>query len=369
MKSIISVVGTTGVGKSALASKIAVSIQNKGLSAGIVNCDSMQIYKGLDVVTNKPDAQERSVCEHFLFDFLDTHLEYSVGEYTLLAKSTITSILARNQIPLLVGGTNYYMQSLLWDESLISLDSMDKIGLDNKTYDKPHDNVERSFVEKLKHILVNTDPRNHEASSIQEFCEKSDLHGLLVEIDSVMSNKWHPSDFRKIRRSLEIYYTTGKTQSEWYSSQDKGKLRFPIVMIWLYGSPEVLDARLDARVDAMIKRGLIQEIQVMRQLMRDDMVVGGGKYLANGGGYTRGVLQAIGFKEFHDYFEALESPDENKKEELDKLFQAGVEDMKLATRQYARKQINWIKNKLGPAMVEEHGKHNAAFYVIDATGN
>jgi tRNA dimethylallyltransferase len=277
-------------------------------------------------------------------------------------------MMARNQTPLLVGGTNYYMQSLLWNESLISIDSMDTIGLDNKSYGQAHEKVEIPIAAKLKDILINTDPRFHDAPAIQDFCEKSNLHDLLATVDPTMSKKWHPSDYRKIRRSLEIYYTTGKTQSEWYSSQEKGKLRFPIIMIWLYGSPEVLDQRLDDRVDEMIKRGLIEEIKEMRQLMRDDRVVGGEKYLANGGGYTRGILQAIGFKEFHDYFEAMENSS-IPKSELDRLFKIGVDDMKLATRQYARKQINWIKNKLGPLMVVEHEKQNAAFYVVDATGN
>ena len=95
----------------------------------------------------------------------------------------------------------------------------------------------------------------------------------------------------------------------------------------------------------------------------------GEKYLATGGGYSRGILQAIGFKEFHDYFEAIEKTPNIPKSKLDILFKKGVDAVKLATRQYARKQINWIKNKLGPSMAVEHEQQNAAFYIINATGN
>lgn len=154
------------------------------------------------------------------------------------------------------------------------------------------------------------------------------------------------------------------TQSAWYSKQredESNMLRYPVIMIWLYGKPDILDSRLDSRVDQMLHKGLLSEIEELRASIKDEKVIG------TKSGYTRGVLQAIGFKEFHDYFQAVEDPTFNQ--DLTKsVFEKAVEDMKLATRQYARKQIHWIKRKLGPAILHEHEKNLAAMYVLDATG-
>lgn len=179
--------------------------------------------------------------------------------------------------------------------------------------------------------------------------------------------------------SLQIYYTTGLTQSEWYKSQQEqgGQiLRYPTILIWLYGKPDILDPRLDYRVDLMMRNGLLDEIHDMRGKVLKNQVIGADS------NYTRGVLQAIGtvlnmcdtdssslgFKEFDEYFNLKESLEPQSKQDIDKALKQGVEKMKLATRQYARQQVHWIKNKLGPAIIEEHKKETGAFYVIDATG-
>ncbi|KAJ3337177.1 hypothetical protein HDU91_001551, partial [Kappamyces sp. JEL0680] len=350
---LVCVVGTTGVGKSALAIKIA-----QALHGVCINGDSMQVYQGLDTVTNKPSKDELALCPHFLFDFVEPTMEYSVAEFTRDASQCVAAQHSRQTTPVLVGGTNYYIQSLLWDKSIIA--SASTPGLANKLEiaGSAHPSLEPLLASRLSRILEATDPRYKSAQEIQDFCTSgSDLFDMLAAVDPIMARRWHPKDYRKLRRSLEIYYTTGMTQSAWYAKQKReadSVLRWPTVMIWLYGRPDILDPRLDARVDDMLAKGMINEMLDMRAK------VVGGQVVGTESAYTRGVLQAIGFKEFHDYFLALEAGDGSDK--TDGLFQEGVEKMKLATRQYARQQVHWIRNKLAPAILQEHDSGNAAFY-------
>jgi tRNA dimethylallyltransferase len=196
MKCLVSIVGTTGVGKNAVASAIVNRLTQK---YAIVNCDSMQVYKGLDVVTNKPTRAEMAECEHWLYDFVDPKAEYSVSEFTRDAVNLFQS--NPDTIPILVGGTNYYLQALLSESSLVT--TSEEAGLSQKKL-VAHANVNESFKSRLHQVLSKTDPQSFSAKEIQEFFDKGLLHPLLLEIDPVMANKWHPRDYRKIRRSLEV---------------------------------------------------------------------------------------------------------------------------------------------------------------------
>ncbi|KAJ3315715.1 hypothetical protein HDV04_002129 [Boothiomyces sp. JEL0838] len=355
MKPLFCVVGTTGVGKSSLAVKLA-----QALSGHIINGDSMQVYKGLDIITNKPDAQEQSMAPHHLFDFIDPSKEYSVSEYLKDALNVIHDLHKDSQTPIVVGGTNYYIQSLLWNSKII--ETADSPGLSNKLKlrDSCHPSLDPEIADTLFYLLDHTDPRTNKPDAITEFSKTAPFHETLCKIDPVMGKRWHPRDIRKIRRSLEIYYTTGKRHSahieEQKSNESSSKLRFPTCVFWLYGEPTELYPRLDARVDLMIEKGMFQEMKEMRDKMKANQVVGLDSQ------YTRGVLQAIGFKEFDSYLNSLDqgidSPD---------LLKTGIDEMKRGTRQYARRQVTWIKNKLAPECLIEHENGTGAFYLIDAT--
>ncbi|KAJ3273006.1 hypothetical protein HDV01_004912 [Terramyces sp. JEL0728] len=362
MKPLFCVVGTTGVGKSSMAVKLA-----QALSGHIINGDSMQVYKGLDIITNKPDAQERATAPHHLFDFVDPSKEYSVAEYLKDALSVITNLHKEGQIPIVVGGTNYYIQSLLWNSKII--ETADAPGLSNKAKikDSCHPTLDPETADTICFLLENTDPRTNKPDDITQFAKTAPFHETLCTVDPVMGKRWHPRDIRKIRRSLEIFYTTGKKHSHHIEAQKKdqagSKLRFPTCVFWLYGEPEELYPRLDERVDLMIQKGMFDEMKEMRDKMKAKKVVGLDSQ------YTRGVLQSIGdynliqgFKEFDAYLNSLDMG-VNSKDLLD----TGVEEMKRGTRQYARRQVTWIKNKLAPECLIEHESGTGAFYLIDAT--
>lgn len=201
--------------------------------------------------------------------------------------------------------------------------------------------------------------------------DTSELYHRLSKVDPVMANKWHPSDRRKILRSLRVFYQTGKTQSEIIKTQldqfeTHGLIpRYKALVFWIYSDPHQLNPRLDARVDQMIQTGLFDEIKDLR-----NQVVQGHVKLPKGGieleKYQRGLWQAIGYKEFDPYFVALESNSLDH-DQLEKIKLDCTERMKAATRRYAKSQIKWIKNKLVPTSLNAKN-HDVIVYCLDAGG-
>ncbi|KAL1925192.1 uncharacterized protein VTP21DRAFT_75 [Calcarisporiella thermophila] len=313
---LLAVVGTTGVGKSQLAVELA-----KSLGGQVINADSMQVYKGLDIITNKIPLAEREGIEHRLMDFLEVHDEYTVGEFERDALQVINENHEKGRVPIIAGGTNYYVQSLIFRDSLVA--SASHAALSDSDTESEHPELQGTTAE---------------------------LYARLQEVDPVMANRWHPNDRRKIRRSLEVFLQTGKRHSDiileqWEGDFRTSRVRFPTCVFWLYTPPETLNPRLDARVESMIKTGLFEELRNMRSLEKS----GQARCPGNEQDYTRGIWQAIGYKEFLPYFSALESPPPSFTEEaLATLRDQCISAMKAATRRYAKRQITWIRNKLVP---------------------
>uniref|UniRef100_A0A3B3VJ71 tRNA dimethylallyltransferase n=1 Tax=Poecilia latipinna TaxID=48699 RepID=A0A3B3VJ71_9TELE len=300
--SLVVILGATGTGKSKLAIEIGKRLQGE-----IISADSMQVYKGLDIITNKVTAEERAQCAHHMLDFVDPLVRtYTVVDFRNKA-------LDRNKLPIVVGGTNYYIESLLWKVLLDTEDSGD--GADGGQSRKME-------LEKLG---------------------GEELHKRLAEVDPKMASMLHPNDKRKVARSLQIHNDTGVPHSRWLEEQRQGgdglggPLRFPDPCIfWLHADMEALDQRLDARVDEMLATGLLNELQDFhlrynRQKLQDESQ-----------DYQHGIFQSIGFKEFHDY---LTAPESSSQQERDKLRDKGVEALKIATKRYARKQNKWVRNR------------------------
>lgn len=312
MRPLVVIVGTTGVGKSDLAVHLA-----RYLNGEVINGDSMQVYTGLNVITNKMPQAERKGVPHHLMDFLIPRQEFTVKDFLSAATKTIDEIHARGNLPILVGGTNYYIQALIW-----------KDGLTNSTHVA---DAEQPLSPSQEAILDGPVER-----MFKELCR----------VDPTMATRWHPNDVRKIRRSLEVFYSTGQKHSDLIRSTADIGLRYRTCIFWLYAKQTVLDDRLDRRVDSMIAQGLFDEISSLR---KEVGVVD----------YTRGIFQSIGYKEFDQYFNSLE-----KGENSDELKNQGLEQMKINTRRYARRQVKWIRNKLVPASMAEQ---NLNMYVLDAT--
>jgi tRNA dimethylallyltransferase len=311
----------------------------------IINGDAMQLYEGLPVITNKMPEDERNGIPHHLLGCIGLNEEtWTVGNFVSNALAKISEIRARGRLPILVGGTHYYTQSLLFHDALA-----------NKGQDEePVQNAERpAILEEPTEVLL----------------------AKLREVDPVMADRWHPNDRRKIQRSLEIWLQTGRKASDIYEeqrtrrdtagqdvlsddAQDASLLRMRTLVLWVGAQSDMLSKRLDARVDKMVTQGLLDEVSTLSDFY--DSRIADGESIDT----TRGIWVAIGYKEFLDYQAALRKGDTSPKE-LSKLLAQAIEKTKAGTRQYAKRQIRWIRIKLNNA-IDTAGTKNS-FFMLDGS--
>jgi len=316
---IVVVLGATGAGKSKLALEIAQKFGGE-----IISADAMQMYKGLDIVTNKVTPAERQLAKHHMIDFLDPLLKSTVVDFRNQALPLIDEMRTIGKMPVICGGTNYYIESLLWDVLV-------------KTKD----------VNTVEPIAAKR------AKCDDEGLDNLQLYEKLKAIDPERAGELHPNERRKIIRSLEVFMEAGKKHSQILQEQRQnggllgGGLRYPmdqLVIFWVQCEQKILDERCDKRVDKMIAEGLLGEMQDFHEDYNKKRVKGDGvKEEDNLADYTVGIFQSIGFKEFHNYLKL--GTDEQKGPLGQKLFEDGKEQMMLATRQYARKQVKWIRQR------------------------
>ena len=313
----------------------------------------MQLYAGLPIITNKITVEERQGIPHHLLGCIGIDKPtWVVGTFVRKALGVIKEIRSRGKLPILVGGTHYYTQSLLFRDGLAEAEDGGA-----EDHDEQEPGKENGFVKDLGEMY----PVLNEPTDV--------LLEKLREVDPVMADRWHPSDRRKIQRSLEIYLQTGRKASEIYAEQreardsaqaeDNTALRFPTLVFWLHAETETLRARLDARVDKMLARGLVDEVQTLaahaEAQAREDQVVD----------ESRGIWVSIGFKEFREYAAALRIGSSDEKE-LERLRADAIEKTKIATRQYAKRQIRWIRIKLLNALASASSP-TPPLYPLDAT--
>ena len=215
---LLAVVGPTGAGKSALALNLA-----EALSGEIVNCDSLQFYRGFDIGTAKTPVSERRGIPHHLFDVLDAQNGYSAGDYARDARLVLAEISARGKVPLVVGGTGFYLRALL--EGLPELPARN---------------------EELREDLAK-----------REQARPGVLHRLLRRLDPAAAGRIHPHDVQKLIRALEIRVLTGGAPPE----TGEALTGYRVIKIGLDPDRAKLVAKLDARVQAMFSSGLVEEVR------------------------------------------------------------------------------------------------------------
>ena len=271
------VVGPTASGKTDLAIKLANEIGGE-----IVCADSMQIYKGIEIASACPTPQEKAAAKHHLCEFLDLGDSYSVSQYVQDAKSVIADINARGKVPIVVGGTGLYIDSL------------------SKGIEFNYKN-DISVREKLQKRL--------EAEGIEE------LYAELKVIDGASAQKISQSDTKRILRALEIYYTTGKTKTEIDGQSTKSTNIIDPLFIGLnFNDREKLYERINLRVDKMIQSGLVDEAKRVYQSTSKN-----------------GAAQAIGYKELVPYILGQDT------------LENCIENLKMQTRRYAKRQLTWFR--------------------------
>lgn len=277
---VIAIVGPTASGKTALSVELAKKIDGE-----IINGDSTQVYKGFDVGTAKISAAEMDGIPHHLFDIKEPTEEFSVAAYQATVRACIKEIQSRGKMPIIVGGTGLYVQSVLYDFR---------------------------FTEEA------ADPEVR-ACLEQELHEKGPeyLYEKLVKLDPVDAEKIHPNNHRRIIRALEIIEITGKTKGEHEQSQGNTAL-FNHLLFGLEMDRAVLYDRINKRTDIMMAQGFLQEVeQLIQQGLKDAP-----------------AMKAIGYRELQLYLE-------------DKLtYEEAIEAIQKGTRNYAKRQMTYLKNKL-----------------------
>ncbi|GAW19328.1 hypothetical protein ANO14919_088140 [Xylariales sp. No.14919] len=333
---LVTIIGTTGTGKSDLAVDLAIRFNGE-----IINADAMQMYKGLPVITNQISVEEQRGVPHHLLSRIDP-LEptWTNGLFVREAQRLIQEIRDRGKLPIVVGGTHYYVHALLFDGSLIG---------SNET--EPEEIRFRSQEETKSQFPILDEPTHV-------------ILDRLREVDPAMAERWHPDDRRKIKRSLEIYLTTGKRASDIYAEQQEAKQaagdargRWETLVFWTYSETEPLRERLSKRVDKMVQNGLMDEVRTLHYRLRE--CTERGEVVDR----TRGIWQSIGFKQMEAFLNGeldMESPDI-----LAKKKEVGLEEINVATRQYARYQLRWIRHKTLKSF-KEH-KAMDLLYLLDST--
>ncbi|XP_054169066.1 tRNA dimethylallyltransferase-like [Oppia nitens] len=339
---LVVIIGATGCAKT----KLSIDI-SKQINAEIISADSMQVYKDLDIITNKATHEERKLVRHHLIDFLDPLSRFSVVDFRNKTLEVINDLMSRGIVPILVGGTNYYIESILW-EVLIS-------GDEEESDDNEVPLLDREVIDcKDNHRMNENDLTKDSILCHPIFTfglnevSSDKLHQILEQLDPVSSQKIHPNDRRKVIRCLQIYQQKKKTKSELINeqmtanggSQLGGPLRFKnSVILWVDCDKFVLNQRLDERVDKMIEKGLIEELLDFHQKYNKQRI---SQNLTPD--YSQGIFQSIGFKEFHNYL--LLTEDQRKNNPFSKqMLNQSIDNLKLVTKRYVKHQLKWIRNR------------------------
>ncbi|MDL2288073.1 tRNA (adenosine(37)-N6)-dimethylallyltransferase MiaA [Oscillospiraceae bacterium OttesenSCG-928-F05] len=274
---VVCVCGPTAAGKTALAVALAARF-----SGEIVSCDSMQIYRGLDIGTAKATPEERALAPHHMLDVALPEEPYSVDRFVAEASAAVAGILARGNLPVFTGGTGLYMEALLRGEAFQPVSG------------------EAQIRQRLSRI-----------------CDRfggERMHRLLRAVDGESAAKFHPNDHRRVLRALEVYYETGRPLSR-HNRETADKRRYTPLWIGVTcRRREVLYERINRRVDAMYAAGLAEEAAWLG---------------ARGGAAT--ALQAIGYKEILRAVRAGGTPE------------SASEEIKQASRRYAKRQLTWLR--------------------------
>ena len=282
---ILAVVGSTASGKTSLAVELA-----KQFAGEIVSCDSMQIYRGMNIGTATPDEAERQGIPHHLMDFVDPTdpAGYSCADYVRDARAAVSDILERGKLPILCGGTGLYLDAFLRGGSFEVTDS---------------------------------DPTLR-----AELCALADregpdaLHAILRELDPVSAEAIHPNNIKRVARAIEICRTTGRKKSDLDRESREPDSPYNATVIGLhYHSRELLYSRIDRRVDLMLEGGLLEETRRLREEGVFEI--------------CQTAAQAIGYKELFPYLDG------------EATLEACTEVLKMATRRYAKRQLTWFRAK------------------------
>ncbi len=281
-KPLVILTGPTAVGKTELSVRLA-----KAVGGEIISADSMQIYKYMDIGSAKITKEEMQGVKHYLIDELMPDEEFNIVRFKQMAEKAMEQIYANGHIPIVTGGTGFYIQALLYD-----IDFTDE------------DDADDSYRKELEKIA---------AVSGAEV-----LHEMLFKADPESAKAIHPNNIKRVIRALEYYHLTGQKISEHNENERQKESPYNYAYIVLNRNRNVLYERIEQRVDKMLAEGLVDEVMKLKQM-----------------GYTRNMvsMQGLGYKEILDYLNDSITLEE------------AVYILKRDTRHFAKRQLTWFRRE------------------------
>lgn len=274
---VVVIVGPTASGKTAVSIKLA-----KKINGEIISADSMQIYKYMDIGTAKPTLDEMQGIKHYMLDVVMPDETFNVAKYKSMAESAIEEILKKGKVPIIVGGTGLYINTLV-------------------------DGIEFADVsgdEEYRNELIEKGYREGAMSIYKE----------LEKVDSESAKKIDPNNIRRVARALEIYKVTGKTKTQ-LDIESRKEVKYDYRLFGMEWDRETLYNRIDLRVDKMIEAGLIDEVRNVTEKFK----------------ISNTAVQGLGYKEVIEFLNGNISYEEM------------IEKLKLETRHYAKRQLTWFR--------------------------
>lgn len=280
-KPLIILTGPTAVGKTKLSISLA-----KAIGGEIISADSMQVYKGMDIGSAKIKKEEMEGVPHYLIDVLEPKEEFHVVRFQQMAKAAMETIYANGHIPIVVGGTGFYIQALLYDIDFT---------------ENEEDHAYRQELEALA---------KEQGAAY--------LHNMLQQVDEVSANEIHANNIKRVIRALEFYKQTGTRISEHNAREREKESPYAFCYFVLNDDRAKLYARIDQRIDEMVNEGLVSEVQKLKEQ-----------------GATRDMvsMQGLGYKEILDYLDGRTSLEE------------AIYILKRDTRHFAKRQLTWFKRE------------------------
>ena len=294
-KPLVILVGPTAVGKTAASIGLA-----KALNGEIISGDSMQIFKGLDIGTAKISQSEMDGVVHHLIDIKEPWESFSAAEFKRLADEAIADIHSRGKLPIIVGGTGFYINSVLYE------------------YHFGEAETDEAYRAQLQQYL--------------ELHGNEALWQLLLEKDSVSAERLHSNDTKRVMRALEVLHVTGIPASERQNTVDRQTMRYDAVYIALNLPREILYQRINHRVEQMMAEGLEQEVR---------------NALAQGVPQDALSMTSLGYRQMIQYFNGEIS------------LERAVELIQRDTRHFAKRQLTWFRHDPNIQWVDKDGKTDA----------
>lgn len=294
--------GPTAVGKTKASIGLA-----KALNGEIISADSMQVYKHMNIGSAKIRPEEMQGVKHYLIDELEPDEEFHVVRFQEMAKAALETIYAQNKIPIVVGGTGFYIQALLND------------------IDFTESNEDTSYRKELEQLA------NEKGAEY--------VHQMLRAVDPESADQIHMNNVKRVIRALEFYKQTGQKISEHNEKEKAKQSPYDFCYFVLTDDRQVLYDRIDSRIDQMLEEGLVEEVEALRQK-----------------GYTKDMvsMQGLGYKEILSYLEGEISLEE------------AVYMLKRDTRHFAKRQLTWFRRESDVIWIDKKDYNREEDKILEA---